>query len=57
MTELDRYDPRRDRTYTVVVTYCDGSEETHEHLSYSEADRYFGRRDPHIVAVDQYGEA
>ena len=55
--ELDAFDPRRDRTYTVEVTFFNGVVETYEHLTYSEADRYFGRRDPRIVAVDQYGEA
>ena len=55
--ELDTFDPRRDRTYTVEVTFFNGVVETHEHLTYSEADRYFGRRDPRIVSVDLYSEA
>ena len=56
-TEMDRFDPRQDRTYTVEVLYTDGSVRIIEHLTYQQADRYFGTGDPSIVSVDLYSEA
>lgn len=53
---MDRFDPRQDRTYTVEVLYTDKSVRTIEHLTYQQADRYFGTNDPRIVSVDLYSE-